>query len=126
MRTAHLLVRYDFSSLGRRSVNCPWPLDWQRHYRVLADLAADEPGGALPAIEPGVLFEGDDLGKWLQRQASSWAQLSEEQQHRLSELGVTPAAAHPGPSGQGCREDVGEGVSGFPARNPGSRSVRRP
>lgn len=71
--------------------DCPWPLDWQRHYRVLADLAADEPGGALPAIEPGVLFEGDDLGRWIQRQASSWAELSQEQQRRLSALGMMPA-----------------------------------
>jgi hypothetical protein len=71
--------------------NCPWPLDWQRHYRVLADLAADEPDGILPAIEPGVLFEGEDLGRWLQRQAYDWSQLTEEQQRRLSSLGVTPA-----------------------------------
>lgn len=25
--------------------NCPWPLDWQRHYKVLADLADTEPDG---------------------------------------------------------------------------------
>ncbi|MGW2479429.1 Helicase associated domain protein [Streptomyces sp. NPDC001571] len=71
--------------------DCPWPLDWQRHYRILADLAADEPHGFLPDIQPGVLFEGDDLGQWLQRQAKSWAELSEEQQRRLSELGVKPS-----------------------------------
>jgi hypothetical protein len=71
--------------------NCPWPLDWQRHYRVLAELAADEPGGHLPDIAPGVLYEGDDLGKWLQRQCRSWAELSEGQQQRLTALGVTPA-----------------------------------
>ncbi|OKJ25165.1 hypothetical protein AMK22_33160 [Streptomyces sp. CB01580] len=46
--------------------NCPWPLDWQRHYRVLADLV--DADGALPDIQRGVLFEGDDIGKWLQRQ----------------------------------------------------------
>ncbi|MFE1797769.1 Helicase associated domain protein [Streptomyces sp. NPDC059517] len=71
--------------------NCPWPLDWQRHYRVLADLV--DADGVLPAIEPGVLFEGDDLGKWLQRQKNpgTWAQLSTEQQERLSKLGVQPA-----------------------------------
>ncbi|MFD6028548.1 DEAD/DEAH box helicase [Streptomyces griseoluteus] len=75
--------------------NCPWPLDWQRHYRVLADLAADEPHGILPAIEPGVLFEGDDLGKWLarQREASTWKLLSSEQQERLAKLGVQPLEA---------------------------------
>ncbi|OXY87644.1 helicase [Streptomyces diastatochromogenes] len=72
--------------------DCPWPLDWQRHYRVLADLATDEPDGHLPDIAPGVLYEGDDLGKWLERQKqpSAWAQLSAKQQHRLSKLGITP------------------------------------
>ncbi|MEU2867345.1 helicase associated domain-containing protein, partial [Streptomyces mirabilis] len=75
--------------------NCPWPLDWQRHYRILADLTDTEPGGALPAIQPGVTFEGDDLGKWLarQREASTWAQLSTEQQQRLTGLGVQPLEA---------------------------------
>ncbi|MET8724049.1 DEAD/DEAH box helicase [Streptomyces misionensis] len=71
--------------------NCPWPLNWQRHYRVLADLAEDEPGGVLPDIQPGVTFDGDDLGRWLQRQRRSWTELSEEQQQRLSKLGVKPA-----------------------------------
>ncbi|MET9931996.1 MULTISPECIES: Helicase associated domain protein [unclassified Streptomyces] len=72
--------------------NCLWPLDWQRHHRILSDLAADETGGVLPAIEPGVLFEGDDIGRWLQRQKNpgTWKQLSEEQQQRLAKLGVQP------------------------------------
>jgi superfamily II DNA or RNA helicase len=70
--------------------NCPWPLDWQRHYRVLADLV--DADGHLPDIQPGVLFEGDDIGRWLtrQREASTWTQLSSEQQERLTALGVTP------------------------------------
>jgi superfamily II DNA or RNA helicase len=82
--------------------DCPWPLDWQRHYRVLADLV--DADGVLPAIEPGVLFEGDDLGKWLQRQKNPgiWAQLLPEQRERLATLGIkgaeapspAPAAAH--------------------------------
>ena len=73
--------------------NCPWPLDWQRHYRVLADLVDTD--GVLPAIEPGVQFEGDDLGKWLQRQKqpSVWVRLSTEQQDRLSKWGVRPVEA---------------------------------
>lgn len=71
--------------------NCPWPLDWQRHHRVLTDLTADEPDGHLPRIAPGVLYEGDDLGRWLQRQTRHWFQLTEEQQRRLSALGITPA-----------------------------------
>ncbi|MGW3561033.1 Helicase associated domain protein [Streptomyces sp. NPDC000963] len=73
--------------------DCLWPLDWQRHYRVLADLV--DADGSLPAIEPGVLFEGDDIGRWLKRQknAGTWAHLSTEQQERLSKLGVQPDQA---------------------------------
>ncbi|MFD8491518.1 helicase associated domain-containing protein [Streptomyces sp. NPDC059712] len=82
--------------------NCPWPLDWQRHYRHLAHLAEDEPGGVVPDIAPGVLYDGDDLGKWLQRQRRSWVELSEGQQQRLTALGVQPAetlAPAPAPKG---------------------------
>ncbi|MFC9810227.1 DEAD/DEAH box helicase [Streptomyces griseoaurantiacus] len=70
--------------------DCPWPLDWQRHYRVLADLV--DADGSLPEIQPGVLMDGDDIGRWLarQREASTWAQLSTEQQERLTVLGVKP------------------------------------
>jgi hypothetical protein len=50
--------------------DCPWPLDWQRHYRHFSDLVADEPDGVLPDIAPGVLMDGDDIGKWLQQQIS--------------------------------------------------------
>ncbi|MEU4476403.1 Helicase associated domain protein [Micromonospora sp. NPDC023888] len=82
--------------------NCPWPLNWQRHYRVLADLVEDEPDGVLPDIAPGVTFDGDDLGRWIQQQRRSWTELSQEQQQRLSKLGVqgdqapppAPEAAH--------------------------------
>lgn len=71
--------------------NCPWPLDWQRHYRVLADLV--DADGVLPYTAPGVVFEGDDVGKWRWRQQEpgTWAQLSTEQQERLTALGVKPA-----------------------------------
>ncbi|MFJ2307693.1 Helicase associated domain protein [Streptomyces sp. NPDC087787] len=75
--------------------NCPWPLDWQRHYRILADLV--DADGHLPNIAPGVLFDGDDIGRWLQRQKqpSAWKLLSSEQQERLSRLGVQPTAVPP-------------------------------
>ncbi|MEV6742206.1 Helicase associated domain protein [Streptomyces sp. NPDC051104] len=70
--------------------DCPWPLDWQRHYRVLADLV--DADGHLPEILPGVLMDGDDIGRWLQQlcKPGAWAQLSTEQQERLSRLGVQP------------------------------------
>lgn len=71
--------------------NCPWPLDWQRHYAILRDLATDEPGGRLPELEPGVMIDGDDLGRWITRQQRDWAQLTPEQQERLAKLGIQPA-----------------------------------
>ncbi|MEU9558335.1 DEAD/DEAH box helicase [Streptomyces fumanus] len=75
--------------------DCPWPLDWQRHYRHLAELV--DADGHLPEIQPGVLFEGDDIGRWLKRQKNpgTWTQLSPEQQERLSRLGVKPAETPP-------------------------------
>lgn len=81
--------------------NCPWPLDWQRHHRILADLV--DADGHLPQIEPGVLFEGDDLGAWLQRQRRTWTALSEEQERRLARLGVDPAERPaPAPAAKGA------------------------
>jgi hypothetical protein len=72
-------------------------LDWQRHFRVLADLV--DADGTLPEIQPGVLFEGDVLGRWLERQAGNWAQLATDQQQRLSALGVEPTErCSPAPS----------------------------
>ncbi|MFG3480421.1 Helicase associated domain protein [Streptomyces sp. NPDC047980] len=93
--------------------NCPWPLDWQRHYRVLADLV--DADGVLPAIEPGVLFEGDDLGKWLARQqdTGTWAQLSEEQRQRLSALGLTPAERPAPAPAKGVGKAAGKASAAF-------------
>ncbi|MEU3902156.1 Helicase associated domain protein [Streptomyces sp. NPDC029519] len=79
--------------------NCPWPLNWQRHYHILTDLV--DADGSLPDIEPGVLFEGDDIGRWLKRQKNpgTWAQLLPKQQERLSKLGMQPAeASSPAPA----------------------------
>ncbi|MFC8174960.1 Helicase associated domain protein [Streptomyces sp. NPDC057325] len=86
--------------------NCPWPLDWQRHYRVLADLV--DADGSLPAIAPGVLFEGDDIGRWLKRQKKpgTWAQLLPEQQERLIKLGMQPDQA-PSPAPAAARAAKG-------------------
>ncbi|MFD3657952.1 Helicase associated domain protein [Streptomyces sp. NPDC058620] len=94
--------------------NCPWPLDWQRHYKVLADLV--DADGVLPHIAPGVTFDGDDLGKWLQRQkqAGTWAQLSTEQQERLTKLGVAPAEAlSPAPAAARSTKGSGKAQQAF-------------
>ncbi|MFF5092105.1 DEAD/DEAH box helicase [Streptomyces niveus] len=75
--------------------NCPWPLNWQRHHRILADLV--DADGVLPYIAPGVLFEGDDLGtwRWRQQEVGTWAQLLPEQRERLTALGIKPAETPP-------------------------------
>nr|BFD88616.1 hypothetical protein StreXyl84_80170 [Streptomyces sp. Xyl84] len=72
--------------------NCPWPLNWQRHYQVLADLV--DADGVLPYIAPGVTFEGDDIGtwRWRQQEPGTWAQLLPEQRERLAALGVRGAS----------------------------------
>lgn len=82
--------------------NCPWPLNWQRHYRVLADLV--DADGVLPYIAPGVVMDGDDIGawRWKQQNAGVQAQLMPEQRERLAKLGIpvtepaspAPAATH--------------------------------
>ncbi|MEU0382550.1 Helicase associated domain protein [Streptomyces cyaneofuscatus] len=76
--------------------NCPWSLNWQRHYRVLADLV--DADGVLPYIAPGVLMDGDDIGawRWKQQNAGVQAQLMPEQCERLAELGI-PIAELPSP-----------------------------
>ncbi|MER5741514.1 Helicase associated domain protein [Streptomyces sp. NPDC002262] len=70
--------------------DCPWPLNWQRPYRVLADLV--DADGQLPHIAPGVVFDGDDIGtwRWRQQEPGTWAQLMPEQRERLTTLGIKP------------------------------------
>ncbi|WP_411118359.1 Helicase associated domain protein [Streptomyces sp. 058-1L] len=86
--------------------NCPWPLNWQRHYRVLADLV--DADGALPYIAPGVTFDGDDIGtwRWQQQKAGVQAQLLPEQRERLAELGIQ-AAEVPEPAPAATRTTKG-------------------
>ncbi|MBK3602328.1 Helicase associated domain protein [Streptomyces sp. MBT98] len=82
--------------------NCPWPLNWQRHYRVLADLV--DADGALPYIAPGVLMDGDDIGawRWKQQNAGVQAQLMPQQRERLAKLGI-PIAELPSPAPAAAR-----------------------
>ncbi|MGW3698625.1 helicase associated domain-containing protein [Streptomyces sp. NPDC005134] len=67
-----------------------WTIDWQRHYTGLTALLTA--GAGLEEIMPGVTHRGDDIGRWLARQVRDWARLNPEQQHRLDEMGVKPAA----------------------------------
>ncbi|MFE6022870.1 Helicase associated domain protein [Streptomyces sp. NPDC056441] len=94
--------------------DCPWPLDWQRHYRVLADLV--DADGVLPYIAPGVIFEGDDVGKWRWRhqEPGTWAQLLPEQQERLTALGINaPVAPSPAPAAVGAAKGPSKAEQSF-------------
>lgn len=90
--------------------NCPWPLNWQRHYRVLADLV--DADGTLPYIAPGVVMDGDDIGawRWKQQNAGVQAQLMPEQRERLAKLGI-PIAELPSPAPATARTPKGAGKS---------------
>jgi hypothetical protein len=110
--------------------DCPWLLDWQRHYRVLADLV--DADGHLPDIAPGVLMDGDDIGRWLkqQRNPGTWAQLSTEQQKRLTKLGIKPLETPSPAPATGRGKGPEQGTAGLPAGPRGPRPVggtgRRP
>ncbi|MEU6242788.1 Helicase associated domain protein [Streptomyces sp. NPDC047024] len=94
--------------------DCPWPLDWQRHYRVLAGLV--DADGSLPHIAPGVTFEGDDIGtwRWRQQEPGTWAQLLPEQRERLTALGVKPLEApSPAPAAKGAAKGQGKAQQAF-------------
>lgn len=94
--------------------DCPWPLDWQRHYRVLADLV--DADGVLPDIAPGVHLDGDDIGKWLQQQRKPavWARLLPEQRQRLAVLGIKPLEApSPAPAAKRATKGPGKAQAAF-------------
>ncbi|MEV8403063.1 DEAD/DEAH box helicase [Streptomyces niveus] len=94
--------------------NCEWPLNWQRHHRVLADLV--DADGILPHIAPGVLMDGDDIGTWKRRQQEpgTWAQLSNEQQERLTTLGINaPVAPPPAPAAASGTKGQGKAQQAF-------------
>jgi hypothetical protein len=94
--------------------NCPWPLNWQRHYRVLADLV--DADGHLPYIAPGVTFEGDDIGtwRWRQQEPGTWTRLLPEQRERLTALGIEPTEApSPTPAATRAKRGLNKAQSAF-------------
>ncbi|WP_234428157.1 helicase associated domain-containing protein, partial [Streptomyces badius] len=90
--------------------NCPWPLNWQRHYRILADLV--DADGTLPYIAPGITYDGDDIGtwRWQQQNAGVQAQLMPEQRERLAALGIpVTEPASPAPAAARTTKAKGPG-----------------
>ncbi|WP_370743231.1 helicase associated domain-containing protein [Streptomyces sp. LUP47B] len=76
---------------GQTAEQGPEPVAIHLRHRRVNGATTVRPHSRLPDIQPGVQFEEDDLGKWPHRQRRSWAELSEEQQQRLTALGATPA-----------------------------------
>ncbi|MFD9807591.1 Helicase associated domain protein [[Kitasatospora] papulosa] len=102
--------------------DCPWPLNWQRHYRVLADLV--DADGVLPYIAGGVMHDGDDIGtwRWRQQEPGTWAQLLPEQRERLTALGINaPVAPSPAPAATPAAK--GQGKAGSKAQQAFQRGL---
>ncbi|MGC5530407.1 Helicase associated domain protein [Streptomyces sp. SR-10] len=94
--------------------NCPWPLNWQRHYRILADLV--DADGTLPYIAPGITYDGDDIGtwRWQQQNAGVQAQLLPEQRERLAALGIPVVEpAPPAPAAPRTTKGPGRAQAAF-------------
>ncbi|WUT01456.1 Helicase associated domain protein (plasmid) [Streptomyces sp. NBC_00708] len=89
-----------------------WTVDWQRSYTGLAALL--NAGNTLEDVQqPGVTYRGDDIGRWVLRQARDWAQLNTEQQRRLEKLGVRPRATAPAPTRGTAKTEGGKGSEAF-------------
>jgi hypothetical protein len=82
--------------------NPKWPVDWQRTYAAVRECLAA--CATLAEILPGVTLHGQDVGKWLAKQAQHavWKALMPEQRERLEQLGVVPVAAPALPSAKGA------------------------
>ncbi|MEU2629260.1 Helicase associated domain protein [Kitasatospora sp. NPDC007106] len=92
--------------------NPDWPVDWQRHWAAVA--ACLDGGARVEDLLPGVTVDGDDIGRWLERQRrpAAWQFLQPGQRERLERLGIEPRPS-PAPQGvaKGSAAAVGEGVA---------------
>ncbi|WP_375964393.1 DEAD/DEAH box helicase [Kitasatospora purpeofusca] len=102
--------------------NPDWPLAWQRHWAGVA-LCLDG-GATLADLVPGVSVDGDDIGRWLERQCrpAVWNGLLPGQRERLTRLGIHPHP-HSSPGIRGAAQGGDGGVeSGGGARGGGKGS----
>lgn len=68
---------------------CPtWPVEWQRAFHLTRQHL--EEGGELPT-EPGVVRQGEDLGRWVKTVRFGWDKLTGVQQWMCEHvLGIQP------------------------------------
>jgi superfamily II DNA or RNA helicase len=70
--------------------NPPWPIPWQRSFRIA--LAHVENGGTLADLlnmPEGTKMSGEDIGTWARQQTAQWHQLQEQRQEMLGWIGYT-------------------------------------
>ncbi|MFD7015279.1 hypothetical protein [Streptomyces sp. NPDC059928] len=67
-----------------------WTVKGQRHCVGLKALL--NKGALLTGLVPGVIWRGDDVGRWLARQQREFGRLNAEQQTRIAKCGMHPAA----------------------------------
>ncbi|MFF0205933.1 hypothetical protein [Streptomyces sp. NPDC005017] len=72
-----------------------WPVEWQRVFHLVR-LHLEEIGGELP-MEPGeVVYQGEDLGRWVRSVRLKWDNLTAVQQWMCEQvLGTSRAATDP-------------------------------
>ncbi|WP_030653316.1 DEAD/DEAH box helicase [Streptomyces rimosus] len=108
--------------------NPAWPIDWQRRY-VLVRRRLEDDGATPSEIRPGVVVDGEDIGRWLHAQRRDWEQLQDGQRERLTTLGITPAGPEEAEDqdvtveATAGTEAFPDGVSGLANMNAFQRSI---
>ncbi|MEV7180647.1 Helicase associated domain protein [Kitasatospora sp. NPDC093679] len=89
--------------------NPDWSVDWQRHWAAVA--ACLDGGARVEDLLPGVTVDGDDIGRWVERQRrpAVWRSLRPGQRERLERLGIEP---HPSPAPRGAAKGSAAAVGG--------------
>ncbi|MFJ4981996.1 Helicase associated domain protein [Streptomyces coeruleorubidus] len=76
---------------------CPaWPVEWQRAFHLTRQHL--EAGGTLPTEAGAVVYQGEDLGRWVRSVRLGWDKLTTVQQWMLEHiLGIQPATENEKP-----------------------------
>jgi superfamily II DNA or RNA helicase len=84
---------------------CPaWPVEWQRAFHLTRQHL--EAGGTLPTEAGAVVYQGEDLGRWVRSVRLGWDKLTTVQQWMLEHiLGIQPATENEKPKPRTSQAD---------------------
>lgn len=84
---------------------CPtWPVEWQRAFHLTRQHL--EQGGELPTEPGNVVYQGEDLGRWVKSVRFGWDKLTSVQQWMCEHiLGITPASEEEKPKPRRTQAD---------------------